>query len=136
MSDWRLEVRGIHQATGAMVQAVSAVQPKSGLGRAVQFATLGARQWAQRIAHRITGTLAASQTVEFNDSGQESRGRVFIDPAAVNPVTQTPPSEYGPVEHARGGSHAFYERVIAERGMYLSGRAAQVVIAEMPGDTR
>lgn len=136
MSDWRLKVRGVHEATGAMVQAISAVQPKSGLGRAIQFATLGGRQWAQRIAHRITGTLAGAQTVDFQNAGDMSEGRVFIDPAAVNPVSSSPPSIYGPIEHARGGSHAFYSRVISERGDYLAGRAIELVLSDMPGDTR
>jgi hypothetical protein len=133
--DWKIQIRGNKEAQRAMTVAANAVQPQGGLGRAIQFVTLGAMQYAMRVSHIITGALRSSHVPEFASAGNMSRGRVFIDPAAINPMHGKPVTDYAAIEEARGGSHAFYERTVAERGNYLVGRAAELVIAEMPGDT-
>lgn len=135
MSDWKLQIRGNKEAQRAMIVAANAVQPRGGLGRAIQFVTLGAVQYAQRVSHILTGALRSSHVPEFESGSGISRGRVFIDPAAINPMHGKPVTDYASIEEARGGSHAFYERTVAERGNYLVGRAAELVIADMPGDT-
>jgi hypothetical protein len=42
------------------------------------------------------------------------RGRIYIDPASVNPRSKQKPSIYGYYENKRGGEHAFYDRTVEE----------------------
>ena len=133
--DWGIQIRGNKEAQRAMTVAANAVQPQGGLGRAIQFVALGAIQYAMRVSHIVTGALRSAHSPEFTSGGNLSRGRVFIDPAAINPMSGKPVTDYAAIEEARGGAHAFYERTVSERGNYLVGRAAELVVAEMPGDT-
>lgn len=52
---------------------------------------------AQDRSPLLTGTLAASHTAEWNETG----GRVFIDPNTINPVFGGKPAEYGLEVHER-----------------------------------
>jgi hypothetical protein len=63
---------------------------------------------------------------------REATGRIYIDPTAVNPRGQRP-EEYGVYEHARGGSHAFYERTIKERGEQIGDAAVRFVMRDIEG---
>jgi hypothetical protein len=54
--------------------------------------------------------------------------RIYLDPLAVNPRGQRP-AVYGPVEHARGGEHAFYERVELERGQDIGESMGRQLIS-------
>ena len=56
-----------------------------------------------------------------------ARGRVYIDPSAVNPRSGRRTAIYGPYEHARGGSHEFYGRVVGEQGKAITQRAAGMI---------
>jgi hypothetical protein len=88
--DWGIQIKGNKEAQRAMVVATNAVQPRGGLGRAIQFVTLGAVQYAMRVSHIITGALRSSHVPEFESSPGLSRGRVFIDPTAINPMHGKP----------------------------------------------
>lgn len=133
--DWGIRIRGNKEAQRAMTVAANAVQGQGGLGRAIQFVTLGAMQFAMRVSHKVSGALRSAHIPEFQSGIGMARGRVFIDPTAINPMGGKPVDDYAAIEEARGGSHAFYERTVSERGNYLVGRAAELMIAEMPGDT-
>jgi hypothetical protein len=42
------------------------------------------------------------------------RGRIYLDPSAINPRTGQKPAVYGYYENKRGGEHAFYDRTVEE----------------------
>jgi hypothetical protein len=70
--------------------------------------------YAATITHKETGHLAASHTWEYDS--HRMRGRIFIDRrvAYARGSTVQWPVIYGVYEHARGGSHAFYDRTYKE----------------------
>jgi hypothetical protein len=59
-------------------------------------------------------------------------GRIFINPVARNPVTRLMPVDYGPKEHRRGGSHAFYKRAVDEHGKFAAGVAIRKIQSGLP----
>lgn len=105
-----LTIEGIREAQNANERAFHAIQPDTGLGRAVQVAAEHLHRYAINITHRDTTALAGSHRLEMN---ARARAILSIDPETINPYGHRP-SEYGVYEHARGGSHAFYERTIEE----------------------
>jgi hypothetical protein len=76
--------------------------------------------YAASITHRETGNLAESHMWSYDS--HRMKGQIFINPRSVwlqGNSTIRWPKIYGPYEHARGGSHAFYERTMKERGHIL-----------------
>lgn len=81
------------------------------LPRIVEMVAKDAAEETRPITHVVTGALQKSHVARrIGDLVWE----VTPDPAVINIYGQKP-ADYGPVEHARGGSHAFYERFIMER---------------------
>ena len=72
--------------------------------------------YAQEITHRRTGWLARSHVWSYDS--HLMKGRIFINPQNVYLEGSQIrwPKVYGPYEHARGGSHAFYQRTVKEHG--------------------
>ena len=67
--------------------------------------------YASSISHRWSGMLAASHRIRYYQDGRKKwRGEIYIDPTRINPWTGIPVTFYAPIEHARGESHAFYQR--------------------------
>lgn len=122
----KMTIKGIQEAQRANTRAIAAVQTKGGLGRAVRHGMVQAQRYAVAITHVDTGALKASHRMAFTDRGGMARGRIFIDPSSVNPRGQKP-SVYGPVEHERGGGHAFYARTLDERGMQIAREMGEIV---------
>lgn len=110
-SNWKLTIKGLEAAQAVNRRRIAALQPSSDFGRAVQYAVLELQRYAKGITHIDTSALQASHLGEVSGA----RGRIYINPAAINPRGFRP-EIYGFYEHARGGSHAFYERTVAERG--------------------
>lgn len=128
----QMTIKGLQEAQRAMVKAVAAMKPGGGLDDAVRFATIAALQYAVSITHVDTGALRASHRMRFDGASFFSgpRGVIYIDPASVRPGGGRP-SQYGVVENFRGGTHAFYARVPAERGETIARQAAGAVIRSM-----
>ncbi len=114
--DVKLSITGIQEAQAANNRAIAALTPAGALGRAIKYGTTEAHRYAVAVTHVDTGALRASHRMEVSGL----RGRIFIDPWSTNPRSGTPPAEYGLYEHRRGGSHAFYQRVVDERGDEIS----------------
>lgn len=110
-SDWQLTIDGLEEAQKVNMRRLYVLQPSSELGGAVQYAVEELQWYAKDITHIDTSALQASHLGEVYGL----RGRIYINPSAINPRGQAP-EVYGPCEHERGGSHAFYERTVAERG--------------------
>ncbi len=123
----RVSVRGLQALQRANIQMLEAVNPRGGLGRGIRDAGVFMLRYARAITHIQTGTLAASHRMDFAQGGVESFfgavrfrtdvfARIYIDSSAKNPFTGQRPYIYGSAEHAKGGSHRFYERAVDEAG--------------------
>ena len=117
-------IYGIQAAQDAMLRMAAAVKPNGGLAEAVKEATIYLHRYAVTITHVRTGALRASHHIELRGR----MGAIYINPGAVRSDGGRP-SVYGPIEHARGGAHAFYARTIAEAGQ----RAAQAGYVRLRG---
>jgi hypothetical protein len=108
----KADIRGLQQAQAAMNRRIAELKPTGALGQAVKRAGLMIHRYVLGITHVDTGALRASHRIEINGT----RGKIYIDPNARNPRNGAKTSVYGAIEHARGGSHAFYTRTKNEYG--------------------
>lgn len=116
-------IEGLQELQRANEAMIAELQPSGALGRAVKYATTEGHRYAIQITHVDTGTLKAAHRMEVSNV----QGRIFIDPSATNPRSGQPVGRYGPIEHDRGGEHAFYQRTIDEQGDQIGGRALGMV---------
>jgi hypothetical protein len=117
-----VSIYGIQAAQAAMLRAANAARPGSGLDAAVKEAGAAAHRYAVAITHVDTGGLRAAHRLVVG----RGRAEIFIDPAARRSDGRRP-AQYGTFEHARGGSHAFYGRVVDERLQEVGEAAARGV---------
>lgn len=70
----------------------------------------GARSYARIVTHKETGMLASAHEWEYDSHAM--KGSLYISGRVVYATGSTLrwPRIYGVYEHARGGSHAFYQR--------------------------
>ena len=123
----KFSIEGLQQAQQANLYNIAQMKPSGALGRMVQYGTILAHRYTVSITHVDTGALRASHRMKL----QGSRGEIYIDPEGVNPRTGAHTAKYGPVEHARGGSHAFYARTEKEAGLSIATQAGQAFIKEL-----
>ncbi len=139
----RFRLRGLERIQAANLKMLRAINPRDGLGKGVKVATLHLHKYAVAITHVRTGTLKRSHIMDFASGGVQTYrfgipivgkavGRIYINPAARNPVTGERPEEYGPVEHARRGSHAFYKRAVDEQGKAAGALALVEIWSRLP----
>jgi|DewCreStandDraft_4_1066084.scaffolds.fasta_scaffold97844_3 hypothetical protein len=122
-------IQGLQEAQHANLRRINAMKPGGALGRAVQYTTVSAHRYAVSITHVWRykgGGLRASHRMKVSGL----RGEIYIDPTAVNPRGQKP-SVYGPAEHARGGTHAFYARTQREYGLSSARAGAYGLVSEI-----
>ena len=122
--DVSLTITGLQEAQALNNRMIAALKPSGALGQAVREVTAAAQRWAIALTHVDTGSLRASHRMEVGGL----RGRIYIDPGAVNPRSGRHTALYGPYEHARGGSHAFYGRVVDEHGQELANQGVQLTM--------
>lgn len=128
-------IEGIQEAQQANLRAIAVMQPDK-LGRALQYALPVAHRYLVSITHVWIlqgGAYRASQRMSITEDNAGARGEIFIDPNSINPRGQKP-SEYGPIEEARGGSHAAYERTFKAKGNEVAMRAIAFLIKELDGN--
>ena len=93
------------------------------------------RDYAAAITHVSSGTLAASHRVTFDTAHQ--RGEISPDPTFARRQGRTgriqSVEQYAAAEHARGGSHAYYQRTLSEYGDAVVRRGVSAYMARMPG---
>jgi hypothetical protein len=122
-------IQGLQEAQRANARHIAAMKPSGAFGRVVQYATVSAHRYAVSITHVWRykgGGLRASHRMRVYGL----RGEISIDPSAVNPRGQRP-SIYGPAEHARGGTHAFYARTEREYGQQAARAGAYALASEI-----
>jgi len=122
-------IADIRKAQNANLKAIAAVKPSGALGRAVAFAMSTTHAYAVAVTHRDTGTLAASHMMKWEEPGM--KGRIFINPRAVNPKSGARPSVYGLYEEARGGDHAFYYRAVYEPAPTVAAGIASIFVGAL-----
>lgn len=115
-----VRIYGIQAAQAAMLRAVNAARPGNGLQAALKEAAPVAHRYAVAITHVDTGALRASHRIAL----RPTRAEIYLDPAAQRSDGRRP-ANYGPYEHARGGAHAFYQRVVDERANEIGEAAAR-----------
>lgn len=121
-----LSVTGLRQAQAANVRLIKALDPRNEMGAITQRATLKVFYKMRSLVHRQSGTLAAALTVDFKATARTATGSVYIDTGVVNPRSGAYPAFYGPLENARGGSHAFIDRTYAEFQQAAADAAADM----------
>lgn len=125
-------IQGQRELQAALDKIEAAVKPSGALGQAVQVVTRHAWTLAQDASHVWTGALQASHRWSFAEVGADARGLVTVGEGVVNPRTHEDVREYAPIEHARGGSHAFYARVVEDYGDDLLGLGATALLDALP----
>lgn len=128
-----LSIQGLQEAQRDNLRMIRSLQPDGSMGQAVQVATVDMQRYAVSVTHVDSGALRASHRIDYSNSYDEARANIFIDPSARNPRSRALTSVYGPVEEARGGSHAFYERTMDEEGDRALDLAANVLIRGLDG---
>ncbi len=139
----QFRLRGLERIQAANRKLLLGISAKYGLAAGVKTATIILHNYAVGITHVQTGTLQRSHLTDFASGGVQTFrfgfpimnraiGRIYINPAARNPVTGQRPEEYGLLEHRKGGSHAFYRRTVDERGKYAAGIAIRQIKAGLP----
>lgn len=118
------QIRGMREVRQMIVQAEKGVSPRN-LREAVGQAGLEAQTYARSTSHVDTGLLRASHALLLAGRGGSPRAEVYISAASRAAV-------YGPIEHDRGGSHAFYDRVVSERGEAILSRAEEYINKQLP----
>lgn len=107
----KIGIEGLQELQRQNQKMLAALEPRNAPEKALQYITAGLLRYAITITDVLTGALRASHRAGYFNY----RGVVFIDPGAVNPFGDRP-VVYGEYVHARGGSHAFYERTVREAG--------------------
>ena len=113
----------------ANLQRIAAMKPTGALGKAVKYGTIRLHRYAVAITHvwkYLGGGLRASHRMAVEGAS----AKIYIDPSSVNPRGQKP-SVYGPYEHARGGTHAFYARTVKEEGPETAKRMGVMILKEV-----
>lgn len=127
MTQIRTEIQGLQDAQDAMLRGVLALRPEGALGEAVKATAIRLHRYASAITHVDTGALRLSHTIRL----AKGQAEIFINPAARNPRGGRP-AVYGPYEHARGGTHAFYRRTVTDRGRSAASEGVKVLLRALP----
>lgn len=117
---YRVRLEGLQEARTRNERRILALRPDGLVEREIHRVTLGALRYATSITHVDTGALRLSHRALYT----RGRGMVHISPSTRNPRTGRRPWVYGPYEHERGGSHAFYTRTKEEYGEKEMRRSA------------
>lgn len=120
-------IKGLQELQDYNVRLVAAMKTSGAAGKAVKVGTSLTHRYAVAITHVVTRALAASHGMKLT----ELQGEVSIRGAQRNPRSGALTSEYGPEEHARGGTHAFYRRTVDEHGDQIVKQAVDVIVKEI-----
>jgi len=122
----KVSIKGIQELQAYNARAIAALRPGGAVGRAIQHGTAAFHRHAVIYTHVITGSLRASHRMNIEAKGM--RGVISIDPRTVNPRSRQKPVEYGPIEHERGGSHAFYELAVEKHGESVLKKMDDIIV--------
>ncbi len=103
-------IRGIQEAQARNAQRMAALKPSGAFGQMIQMTTATLHRFMGTVTHVDTGALKSAELMEVSGT----RGKIFINPNAVNPKNGGRPADYGVFENARGGEHAFFDRTLSQ----------------------
>lgn len=129
--DVRMTISGIQEAQRDNLRMIAALEPGGAVEAAVQVGLIKVHRYAVSVTHVDSGSLRAAHRMEMESGGL--RGTVFIDPGVVNPRSKQLPAEYGVYEHARGGTHAFYDRAYNALGGNVLDQAVESIWRAIDG---
>lgn len=121
-----VSIKGIQELQAYNIRAIAALQPDGAVGEAIQHGTAALHRHAVVYTHVITGSLRGSHRMDIEAKGM--RGVISIDPRTVNPRSRQKPVVYGPIEHERGGSHAFYRLAVEGHGEQVMKEMGDIII--------
>lgn len=121
-----ITITGNEQIQAAGRKLVEAVQPSGALGDAVVKTTERMRKGVVGRAHRLTGTYAGAQETDV----QGLTGRVYT--ASNQSPRGGVASVYGPIEEARGGSHAAYGATVEADAIPALEEAGRLIVSKLP----
>jgi len=122
---FKMSIDGIQKLQDKNLRRMAELKPSGAAGKAIRYGLTRLHRYVVSITHVWKykgGGLRASHRMGMDGL----RGRIYIDPGAVNPRGQKP-VDYGPYEHARGGTHAFYDRTVDEEGPETLRRMKEIV---------
>lgn len=122
------EIPKMHDIQRRFSETVREFTPTGSLGRAVKNIIQATHREAVAVSHVDTGALKSSHLQEVAAHGHDTEGRVYINTHTANPRHRVPVRKYGPVEHDRGGSHAFYERAFTSTTIPEAFESLQYII--------
>ena len=120
-------IQGADEVQRALDRAARVAQQGGALQGAVGAAARQTHAYAVDLSHVDTGALRASHVIEQRGL----RAVIYPSPAVTNPRSGKSPAEYGPYEHARGGSHAFYARTF-DRADQIADTAVAYLRRNLP----
>lgn len=102
--DLSLQIQGLEETQRRLVALADEVRASGGLEGIIASGTLRAHAYATKVVHVLTGRLKNSLHPRVHTRGNNVHGVVRTNVL------------YAPYEHARGGSHAFFDRTVKEEG--------------------
>ena len=108
----RLDIR-VKQNRAAQqknLKRIRALNPRGELGKMAQYAAMKTHEYMRSIVHVRTGALKSSLIIVRPGANKF----VVRISGTARGVGKSRPSVYGPIENARGGSHAFVDRTMRE----------------------
>lgn len=108
----RLDIR-VKQNRAAQeknLKRIRALSPRGELGKMAQYAAIKTHAYMRSIVHVRSGALKSSLII-LRPSASTFVVRIS---GTARGVGKSRPAVYGPVENARGGSHAFVDRTMRE----------------------
>ena len=117
-----VSIQGIQQTQAQLNRLAANNSPDSVVAAAVEGATQAAHRYAVYVTHVDTGALKGAHAYTVRGA----HGEVYINPRAQR-SDGARPANYGPYEHARGGTHAFYDRTVSE-GFNSIASAAEAAV--------
>ena len=111
-ADVQIRIEGLQQAQAKNRNRIAALEPDGILGQEIKRLALGAHRYAIYVTHVDTGTLRRAHRMAWEEKGP--RAMIYLSPSATNWRSGRRAWVYGPYEHNRGGTHAFYDRTMDE----------------------
>ncbi len=118
-----LGIEGIQEALLRNQKAIAGLQAESAPAEAIQYIMAASQRYAIAVSHVDTGAMRSGHRVGIF----KSRGVLSLDTGARNPRSGARVAVYGAHEHARGGSHAFYDRTVNEAGEQIMRTGLQIL---------
>lgn len=127
----RMTIEGIQSAQDTNNRVIAAIEPGGSAEKALQDATTFLHRHLVSVTHVDTGAYRSAQRMRVERSRMMSV--IDVNPSATNPRTRQRVREYAPIEEARGGSHAAYNRTFREAGPKAVNRMISVVLGSLNG---